>query len=262
MILALLQARMSSTRLPGKVLQPILGKPMLQCQLERLSRVKSFDKLVVVTSVETIDNVLQRFCDSMSVPCFRGSLDDVLDRFYKAALAYAPDHVVRLTGDCPLIDPELIDRVIDFHLAGGYDYSSNCLEPTFPDGLDVEIVRFGALERAWHEAVLPSQREHVTLFINKQPDLFRVGTLKATENFSHLRWTVDNPADLEFVRHVYEGLYPANPCFTTADILGFLHAQPERNAHLRSNARNEGLSKSFLKDEVFLQTEGKDVRTV
>src|SRR5450759_1196124 len=141
MILGVVQARVSYTRLPGKVLQPILGEPMLARQLERVRRAQRLDAVVVATSADASDDPLEELCAATGVDCFRGSLDDVLDRFHAVAESYRAEHVVRLTGDCPLMDAAVIDAVVELHLSGRYDYSSNVLPPTFPDGLDVEVVR-------------------------------------------------------------------------------------------------------------------------
>jgi spore coat polysaccharide biosynthesis protein SpsF len=148
MIIAVLQARLSSSRLPGKVLKPILDQPMLALQIERIKRSQLIDQLVVATSTSPEDEQISKLCQEIEVVSFRGSLDDVLERVYQAAKPYSPTYLVRLTGDCPLCDPELIDQVIQFHVDGNYDYSSNCLIPTYPDGLDVEICRFQCLEIA------------------------------------------------------------------------------------------------------------------
>lgn len=253
MILAILQARVSSTRLPGKVLMPILGKPMLIRQIERVKRAGLIDGLLVATSRDASDDPIEKLCLENHITCYRGKLDDVLDRFYQAAKPLRPDHMVRLTGDCPLIDPHLIDQVITFHLQEGFDYTSNTVEPTFPDGLDVEVFRFSCLERAWEETKLPSQREHVTLFMYRHPERFRIGSFKNGTDLSPLRWTVDEPPDFEMVTRVYEALYPSNPEFSTEDVLALF----EKNKWLKDvNAgyqRNAGLQKSLLEDE-----KGKD----
>ena len=253
MILAILQARVSSTRLPGKVLKPILGVPMLMRQVERINRAKLFDRFLVATSVHPTDDPVEELCRTQGIECFRGSLDDVLDRFYQAARPYRPDHVVRLTGDCPLADPELIDEVIAYHLKGDFDYTSNTLEPTYPDGLDVEVFRWTCLEEAWKEAGLPSQREHVTPFIYLQPERFKLGSVKGNSDLSSLRWTVDEYVDFELVTKIYEALYPSKPCFNMRDILELLKQHPELNCinnHLR---RNEGLEKSLREDVLFME---------
>ncbi|HUK99984.1 MAG TPA: glycosyltransferase family protein, partial [Nitrospirota bacterium] len=186
MILSILQARVSSTRLPGKVLKPILGRPMLLLQIERIKRATQIDRLILATSADPSDDPVEKLCLEHNISCYRGSLNDVLDRFYQAAMPLHPDHVVRLTGDCPLADPLVIDQVISFHRQGNFDYTSNVVEPSFPDGLDVEIFRFSCLEEAWKEAALPSQREHVTPFIHLQPDRYKIGSVKNTVDLSKL----------------------------------------------------------------------------
>ncbi len=239
MLPAILQARTSSTRLPGKVLKPILGHPMLSLQIERIQRSKKIEKLIVATSNDRSDNDIENLCINIQIPCFRGSLDDVLDRFYQTATQYKPEHVVRLTGDCPLIDPEIIDKVINFYFEGDFDYATNSMVPyTFPDGLDVEVFSFTVLEKAWHEAILPSHREHVVPFIRQHPEMFKVGYYKNEVDLSHLRWTVDEPEDFEFVSQIYKELYPQNPTFITEDILELINRKPlllEINSHVERN---------------------------
>ncbi len=227
-VLCILQARVSSTRLPGKVLEPVLGEPMLARQLERIGRARRIDRLVVATSDQPSDDEIERLCGRIGVACHRGSLPDVLDRFHGAASAIAPRHVMRLTGDCPLTDPSVLDALIELHVDGGFDYSSNVRPRTYPHGLDAEIFTIELLERAWHEAHTPYEREHVTPFMNAAGrDGVRQGSLVASEDRSELRWTVDHPEDLAFVRAVFEALYPRDPAFTTADVLAFLGEHPE-----------------------------------
>lgn len=249
MILAILQARMSSSRLPEKVLRPIVGRPMLEHQIKRINRARLIDKMVLATSTDPSDDPLERFCVKTDTDCFRGDLDNVLDRFYRAAKKYNPEHIVRLTGDCPLTDPEVIDATIQYYLDNDFDYVSNSLQPTFPDGLDVEVFSFAALEQAFEEAELPSEKEHVTPYINRNPGLFKIGNYSNTENLSGLRWTVDEPRDFEFVTQIYEALYEAKPHFLTADILQILKDNPELAAINSDIERNEGLKKSFAEDE-------------
>ncbi|HJZ73270.1 MAG TPA: glycosyltransferase family protein [Vicinamibacterales bacterium] len=245
-VLAILQARVSSSRLPRKVLKPILGRPMLLHQIDRVRRARTLDGLVVATSTDPGDNAIEALCAAAGVRCYRGSLNDVLDRFYQAALPWQPQHVVRLTGDCPLADPDLIDRVVRACVDEALDYSG--AEPSFPDGLDVEAMRFSALATAWKEAARPSDREHVTQFINRQRDRFRVRGVASDVDLSHLRWTVDEPADFELVTRIYEALYPSNPAFTTSDILDLLARQPELATLNKGIARNEGLARSLAAD--------------
>lgn len=255
-VVAIVQARMTSRRLPGKVLKPILGRPMLALQIERVRRASALDRIVVATSVTPDDDAVAKACQEMAVECFRGSLGDVLDRFYRCALAHGAEHVVRLTADCPLADPQVIDRVVRAHLDGGFDYTANVSPPTWPDGLDVEVVRFSALTDAWREAELPSEREHVTYFIETHPQRFRYGNVAAAVDRSGLRWTVDDPEDFDLVRRIYEALYPANAAFTTDDILALLQARPELralNAHLE---RNAGMATSLEADKKFLASRG------
>jgi spore coat polysaccharide biosynthesis protein SpsF len=258
MILGILQARMSSRRLPGKVIKPILGRPMLERQIERLRRARRMDRLIVATSIDRSDDPIAALCESLAVECFRGSLEDVLDRFYQAALRYAPRAVVRLTGDCPLADPAIIDRLIDLHLADGYDYTSNTLVRTYPDGLDAEVIALPCLEAAWRQADLPSEREHVTPFINHRPRRFRLGNLAQSTDLSHLRWVVDEPADFIFISAIYEALYANDPAFTTADVLAVLAQRPEIAGMMGRMPTNEGYQRSLAADATHIAAkEGK-----
>lgn len=249
MMVGIVQARFSSSRLPGKVLAPILGQPMLARQIERVRRARRIDRLVVATSDDTTDDPVADLANDLEVPCFRGSLDDVLDRFIGAARAYAASDVVRLTGDCPLADPKLIDAVIATYRGSGADYASNTNPPTYPDGLDVEVVSMAALERAWRQSTTLSEREHVTLHIHQRPTEFRLVNHAGQGDLSSLRWTVDAPEDLAFVRAVYEALYRTKRDFGTADILALLARQPDLgrgNSHI---GRNEGLAKSLAAEK-------------
>jgi spore coat polysaccharide biosynthesis protein SpsF len=222
---------------------------MLELQLERLGRCRKMDRLMVATSVNPEDQAIEDICAKLGTPCFRGSLDDVLGRFYQAARTVSPDHVVRLTGDCPLADPGLIDELIDFYFKSGCDYVSNSLEPTLPDGLDAEVFSFDALERAWREAVLPSQREHVTLYIHSSPNRFQIRSWKFFKDLSRLRWTVDEPEDLELVRAVYENLYPIRPDFSWVHVLDLMEKRPELAELNTGFRRNEGLERSLARDQ-------------
>lgn len=255
MILGVLQARTTSTRLPGKVLKPILGIPMLLRQLERVKNARLIETLIVATSQDITDDPIEKLCRENNITCFRGQLDDVLDRFYQAAKPFNPDHVVRLTGDCPLSDPVLIDQVISYHITNNFDYTSNTIEPTYPDGLDVEVFRFSSLEQAWQEAILPSHREHVTPFIHQQPNRFKIGKVKNNVDLSHLRWTVDEHLDFILVEKIYETLYLNNPMFSTKDILLLLENKPELVKINSDYQRNEGYIKSLVKDSYFIQNE-------
>lgn len=220
MIVAILQARMSSTRLPGKAMRPLLGEPMVGRQIERLLRCRAVDKLVVATSDDPSDDPLAAYCETTGAVVFRGSLPDVLDRFHRAAVAHGPaDHVVRLTADCPLADPAVIDDCVRLHVKSGADYTSNTQDRSYPDGLDVEVMTFAALDAMHAEAADPYEREHVTPFIYRRPERFRIAQLVQAEKLDGLAWTVDVADDLAFVEKVYEALYPTKPDFGQADIL-------------------------------------------
>jgi spore coat polysaccharide biosynthesis protein SpsF len=256
MILGILQARASSRRLPGKVLKPILGRPMLERQIERLRRARRLDRLTVATSTDAGDDAIAALCAGLGVDCFRGSLDDVLDRFYRAALASGPETVVRLTGDCPLTDPAVIDQLIDLHRSGGYDYTSNTLTRTYPDGLDAEVMQLPCLEAAAREADLPSEREHVTPFIYRHPERFRLGNLAQAPDLSQQRWVVDDADDFAFVTAVYEALYPTKPAFASADILDLLACRPDLAASMGRAPLNEGMARSLAEDAEYLARKG------
>jgi len=225
-ILCVLQARMSSTRLPGKVLAPLLEQPLLARQIERLRRARCLDNLCVATSSENDDDPVADCCRGLDVDCYRGSLDDVLDRIYRAALRYQPEHVVRVTGDCPLLDPELLDAVVAQHIVEGNDYTSNAHVRTFPDGLDVEAIRLKALAQAWRSATSPHDREHVTPYLYRDGGEFLCAAHVDGTDRSALRWVVDYPRDLDFVRAVYAALYPSKPDFGRADIHALLAQRP------------------------------------
>lgn len=249
MILAVMQARMGSTRLPNKVLMRILEKPMMELQIERISRAKTLDKLVIATTWFEEDKLILDLCERLDIAVVQGSPDDLLDRYYMAARLFNPEHVVRLTADCPLTDPELIDLVVETHIAENNDLTTNVIPPRYPDGLDAEVMSFTALKTAWREAVLPSHREHVTNFFAENPQRFKIGKIVGETDLSNLRWTVDEREDLELVSKIYEELYPADPNFSTSDILTFLETNPKLKAHNSHLIRNEGWLPSLNSDK-------------
>lgn len=252
MILAVLQARFSSSRFPGKVMKDILGEPVLYREIERVLKCESIDKLVVATSTDPSDDPIAKMCFGKEIDCFRGSLEDVLDRFYHAAEKFSPDHVIRLTGDCPLADPFIIDAVVRLHILNNNDYTCNDRPPTFPDGLDAEILTFKALELAQREAILPSEREHVTSYIYTHPERFKIGNLERSgADLSDLRWTIDEPEDFLFIAKIYEALYPQKADFSTQDVLNLLESNADLKKINDMYGRNEGYSKSLLKDGNF-----------
>jgi spore coat polysaccharide biosynthesis protein SpsF len=246
-IVAIIQARMSSTRLPAKVLADICGKPMLHYVVARARRACALSLLAVATSDQATDDAIVDFCQTSDVPCFRGSRDDVLDRYYHAAKYFQADVVVRLTADCPLLDPAIIDKVVETFVAGQFDYASNTQELTYPDGLDTEVFTWKTLEIAWHEARLPSEREHVSPYIIKNTGRFRIGSIKHNQNLSHIRWTVDQRQDLELVRQIYRRLGD-NPNFRLDDVVNLYREHPELNSINAGIDRNEGYLKSLQLD--------------
>jgi spore coat polysaccharide biosynthesis protein SpsF len=240
-IVAIVQARMGSTRLPGKVLAEIQGHPMLWYVVERTRAAETVDDVVVATTTELADDPIVTFCREHGVGCFRGSEQDVLDRYYQAALRYKADAVVRITGDCPLIDPEIIDKTVRAFLREGPDYASNCVERTFPRGLDTEIFAFQALDTAWREASRPYQRAHVTPYIYENPERFTIVSVVGNEDYSAYRWTVDTPEDLVLVRALYARL--AGKTFRWSDAIKILKHEPalaEINRSVAQKVLHEG----------------------
>lgn len=244
-VVIIIQARMSSSRLEGKVLLPLEGKPMLVHIAERARRSKKAVLTIVATSVDPSDDPIQETCKTYGIPCFRGSLNDVLERYGNAAEAFEADIIVRVTGDCPLIDPEVIDNVIETYLENieYVDYASNMDFPTFPDGLDTEVFSIRALRRSLKESKLPSEREHVTLYIRK--NMRKINLPLEGKSYAHFRWSVDEEEDYRLIQTIYKALYREHQSFGYRDVIAFLETHPE---YLKLNAHipiNEGLMKSL-----------------
>jgi spore coat polysaccharide biosynthesis protein SpsF len=254
MILCIIQVRMSSSRLPGKALLPVLGRPLLSWVISRVKLARTLDRIVVATTLEADDDRIVGLCRQEEVECFRGSKDDVVDRFYRCAVRYSPAGILRITADCPLIDPEIIDMVVGKFLStgGSLDLVSNDGD-SYPDGLDAGIYSFRALERIHREAYLPSDREHITPYIWSHPELFSVEVLPCSENLSHFRLTVDYEEDLDLVRKVYAALYPSNPSFKWLDVIDFLIRNPEIYTLNSRHTRNEGYLESLNKEELIVE---------
>ncbi|MDP1878036.1 MAG: glycosyltransferase family protein [Actinomycetota bacterium] len=240
--LAVLQARMSSTRLPGKAMLPLMGEPMLVRQLERIRRADRIDGIVIATSTDPRDDVIAELARTQGTGLVRGPQDDVLQRFVLAVEEFAPDVVVRLTADCPLASPAVIDAVIEQFGSVEADYCSNTLTPTFPDGLDAEVVRAHVLLDVAAVSTDPAEREHVTLGVYRRPDRYRLASHTGPRDLSSLRWTVDTRPDYEFVKAVYEELFPADPSFDVDAILELLERRPELNRTTADEARNAALA--------------------
>jgi len=226
-IVAIVQARMGSTRLPGKVMLDLLGEPVLVRDVNRLRRSKMLDEIVIATTNLPADDQIVSLCKERGWKYSRGDENDVLDRYYQAARSCNADTIVRVTSDCPMIDPEVVDRVIRVFLdLPGIDYVSNTLPPrTFPRGLDTEVMTFEALERAWTEDEDPKLREHVTPYIYRNPEKFQTRSVLNERDLSSHRWTLDTPEDLAFIRAVYEHF--ENDDFTWVDVLEYLDEHPE-----------------------------------
>ena len=243
---AIIQARMSSTRLPGKVLMPLAGEPVLWHVVNRIRTCKSITEVVVATSTDITDGAIEDWCLDAGVSCYRGSLDDVLDRYYQASLLHSADAVVRITADCPAVDPTIVDEVVYEFLAGKYDFYG--LSGKFPDGLDCTVFGFNALARAWREANLPSEREHVGPYIEKHPEIFKSGGLIKYNGLSHHRWTLDEPRDYEFLKTVFSRLYQRDRIFLASDVLALLENEPDLMRINGDIVRNEGYLNSLIKE--------------
>ena len=226
-VVIIIQARMGSTRLPGKVLAPVMGRPLLDYQIERLRRSAREVDIVVATTTQPRDQQIVDYCKAHRVDYYRGSEDDVLERYWKAAKDYA-DTVVRISSDSPLIDPQIVDQVIALYGDSypAYDYVSNTLTRTYPRGMDVEVFSFKSLEEAFTYATLPHEREHVTPYIYTHSDRFKLGTVTSNSNNSHYRLTVDTAEDLTLVTRVIETLYPRSPNFGLQEIVTLFAADP------------------------------------
>jgi spore coat polysaccharide biosynthesis protein SpsF len=229
-VMAIIQARKGSSRLPGKVMKDIGGKPVLQHVIERTRLAKCLGDVGVATTIDPGDDAIEVFCTAHSVPVYRGSVQDVLDRYYRAARQFEADVVVRITADCPLIDAGLIDQTVAEFERRGVDFAANRLPPpfkrTFPIGLDVEVASFAALECAWHEATEKYEREHVMPYLYEKEGRFKVFVLNHDVDYSALRWTLDTPEDLELVRTVFARFAPRTD-FTWKELLALFQREPE-----------------------------------
>ena len=225
-VVAIVQARMGSTRLPGKVLKDLAGETMLARVIGRLHRAKRIDEVLVATTGESADDAIVDECRKLLIEVSRGDQDDVLDRYFKAAEFASADVVVRITSDCPLIDPEITDKTIARFLDELPDYASNTIVRTYPRGLDTEVMSFFALSRAWQKAQKPYEREHVTPYLHDHPSEFRLVSVVGDRDYSAHRWTVDTPGDFLFVQAVYNRL-KSEGIFSWREVLDLLDREPE-----------------------------------
>jgi spore coat polysaccharide biosynthesis protein SpsF len=249
-ILAIIQARTGSTRLPNKVLLKISNKAVLEHVIERVKKSKFVTGILVATTTNKEDQKIVTLCNHIGIMVFQGSENDVLDRYYQAAKSIKPDHVVRITADCPLIDPKVIDDVVSMHLNKNADYTTNIMVETYPDGEDVEVFTLATLEKIWKNAKLKSEREHVTLYIRNKKRLFRIHNLKNTVNLSGYRWTLDNKEDYDLIKTIYKHLYSRNSCFGMKETVKFLNKKKGLNRINHHIRRNEGLQKSLQEDKI------------
>ena len=229
-VISTIEARMTSTRLPGKVLKKIMGRPALELLIERLRAVKEIEEIVVATTVNKTDDVIADLCRRINVKCFRGSEQDVLGRVLAAAKSVDGDILIEITGDCPLIDPDVIRACLKVFREGKYDYvSTGCRKRTFPDGLDVQVFPVKVLEEVSQLTQDPSDREHVSYYIYSHPERYRLKNYEATGElyWPELAITLDTPQDLILITKIFEALYPQNPLFSAQDIVRFLRANPQ-----------------------------------
>jgi spore coat polysaccharide biosynthesis protein SpsF len=240
-LIAVIQARMGSSRLPGKVLADIAGRSMLEHVFDRVRCVSGLHEVVVATTMAPGDQAIVKECGHIGAPVFRGSENDVLDRYVRASRRYNADAVVRVTADCPLLDPSESDRVVQAFLASSIDLAANDLKPTYPVGLGTEVIRASALEAAWREAKEAYERQHVTPFILHRPERFRLVNVASPSDYSHLRWTVDTHEDLDFVRALFARL-EGSEIFGWREVLGVLAREPALlglNRDVRQKAMEE-----------------------
>jgi spore coat polysaccharide biosynthesis protein SpsF len=250
--IAIIQARMGSTRLPGKILKTLAGKPALWHVIDRLRHSRYLRDIIIATTEKPEDDIVINFCEENQVKYFRGSEKDVLDRYYQAAKFFCADPIIRITADCPVIDPVIVDELIDRFFKGCYDIYS--LGGEFPNGLDCGVLRFWVIEDLWRNTELPSDREHVGVtYIRNHPEKYKIGEYKKFKGLYEHRWTLDEENDLRFLQAVYNRLYKTGRIFLTQDILNLLEKEPKLMEMNAGIIRNEGYLKSLAEDEDFLQ---------
>jgi len=249
----IVQARMGSTRLPGKVLMEVIeGKPVLYYVINQLKYCKSFEKLIIATTTLPEDDKIVQFCTDNNVNYFRGDSKNVLERHYKCAEKFSLSTIIRMPSDKPLLDPEVVDKVVNTFNTNSYDYVANFLPPTFPSGTEVEIFSFDSLKKAWEKAMLSSEKEHVTEYIYNHRDDFRIFNVVNSENLSNFRWAVDRIEDLRLVREIVARM-PKSPILIK-DILELFKNEPSLIEINRQVDRNEGNTRSEKVDEEFLES--------
>lgn len=258
-VVAILQARMGSSRLPNKVLLKVKGRTLLELYINRVQQSQLVDKIVIATTEKSEDDVIQGIVVQLGLDCFRGSENDLLDRYYQCAKEYHADAIVRVTPDDPFVDHRVIDRAVQIFKDNQVDFVTNHFEPTYPEGLDVEVYSIHALKKSWKEASLLSEREHVFPYIQNHQDEFRIINFVQDKDYSHLRWTIDYKCDYEMTKVIYDHLYEKKPIFLQEDILQLLEEHPEiaeMNNHI---SRKEGVNRTKANDRV-VKKEHESVR--
>lgn len=244
----MIQARVGSKRFPKKVLAKIEKKPMIWHVIERIKEIRGVKQVILVSTRNPKDKILHTIAKNSNIKSFKGKTCDVLDRFYNCAIEFDADPIIRITGDCPLIDSTIIKKMLDQYMKNNYDYLTNTFPPTFPDGLDVEIFSFKTLEKMVRKAKLPSEKEHVTSYIRNHPNEFKIFNYENPKNLSRFRWTVDEERDLTFVRIIYKKMKP-KMSFSMQDVIKIISKFPEITKINSEISRNEGYLKSLRMDK-------------
>ena len=246
----IIQARIGSSRLPDKVLLKLADKTVLEHVISRAKKAQAVGEIIVATTEHKEDDRVTATAISCGAKVYRVSEQDVLDRYFQAAKSFCLKDIVRITADCPIIDPKLIDQVVEMYFQTKADYCSNTLVPTFPDGEDIEVFSFRALSKAWQEAQLSSEREHVTPYIKKNKSIFKTVSFETKPNYSQERWTLDEEEDYRFLKIIFDELYPVNAFFEMKEVLTFLQKHPDLERMNKNIIRNEGYKKSLKKDKI------------
>jgi spore coat polysaccharide biosynthesis protein SpsF (cytidylyltransferase family) len=246
-VTVMIQTRTGSMRLPKKSLALIEKKPMIWHVVNRVKKIKNVEQIALITTRKKIDKILLEIAKKYGIMGYAGDVNDLLNRHYQCAIKIDADPIIRITSDCPLIDPKIVEKVLKFYLDNDYDYVSNIIEPSFPDGLDVEVFSLNALKKAVKNAKLSSEREHMSPYFTKNPNKFKLYNIKNKKNLSHMRWTVDQKQDLTFVRKIYAKMKPKT-IFSMKEILKIISEDPELQNINKGIKRNEGYTKSLKND--------------
>lgn len=246
-VTAILQGRLSSTRLPGKVMLPLVEKPVMQHVYERILHCRFLDRIIIATTKNPEDDAIDELFGRLNVPVFRGSASDPLDRYYRAAKQFNVHHIVRIMADCPLVDPQVVDAVVKQYFNGNYDFCY--LGGDFPVGLDTTVFSFSTLEQCWLKSEYQYEREHITLYITSHPEKFKIGVCELFNGLGHLRWAMDHQVDYELIRAIYNALYQPGKIFLTRDVLEFLRTQVRLSQLNSGIPRDEGIRRAIEEEK-------------